>query len=107
MKLERLQSFDDRVMFASIRITLFHISFDPALRITVEEALAHPYLSAYHDEDDEPVHHQHYDFSFESVEAKDDMKKLIAQEVMSFKASKQAMLQPQLSPGANLRRKDR
>ncbi|KAG2184257.1 hypothetical protein INT44_009272 [Umbelopsis vinacea] len=83
------------------------LCFDPALRITVEEALAHPYLSAYHDEDDEPVHHQHFDFSFESVEAMDDMKKLIAQEVMSFKASKQAMLQPQLSPGANLRRKDR
>jgi mitogen-activated protein kinase 7 len=83
------------------------LCFDPALRITVEEALAHPYLSAYHDEDDEPVHHQHFDFSFESVEAMDDMRKLIAQEVMSFKASKQAMLQPQLSPGANLRRKDR
>ncbi|KAG2177287.1 hypothetical protein INT43_007944 [Umbelopsis isabellina] len=82
------------------------LCFDPALRITVEEALAHPYLSAYHDEDDEPVHHQHFDFSFESVEAIDDMKKLVAQEVMSFKASKQAMLQPQLNAGANLRRKD-
>lgn len=29
------------------------LEFDPAKRITVEEALAHPYLSAYHDEDDE------------------------------------------------------
>lgn len=29
------------------------LEFDPAKRITVEEALAHPYLSAYHDVDDE------------------------------------------------------
>lgn len=29
------------------------LEFDPAKRITVEEALAHPYLNAYHDEDDE------------------------------------------------------
>ncbi|CAG8669486.1 2176_t:CDS:2, partial [Racocetra fulgida] len=42
------------------------LKFDPAARITVEQALAHPYLAAYHDEEDE--------------------------EVMSFKASKQASL---------------
>ena len=29
------------------------LTFDPAARITVEEALAHPYLEAYHDENDE------------------------------------------------------
>lgn len=29
------------------------LEFDPSRRITVEEALGHPYLSAYHDEDDE------------------------------------------------------
>jgi mitogen-activated protein kinase 7 len=29
------------------------LEFDPSKRITVEEALAHPYLSAYHDDDDE------------------------------------------------------
>lgn len=29
------------------------LEFDPSQRINVEEALAHPYLSAYHDEDDE------------------------------------------------------
>jgi mitogen-activated protein kinase 1/3 len=31
------------------------LTFDPKKRITVEEALAHPYLEAYHDPDDEPV----------------------------------------------------
>lgn len=29
--------------------------FDPAKRISVQEALAHPWLSALHDESDEPV----------------------------------------------------
>jgi len=29
------------------------LKFDPAERITVEEALAHPYLEAYHDVEDE------------------------------------------------------
>ena len=32
------------------------LNFDPAARITVEQALAHPYLAAYHEEDDEPEH---------------------------------------------------
>ncbi|OCB91441.1 mitogen-activated protein kinase [Sanghuangporus baumii] len=30
------------------------LTFDPKKRITVEEALAHPYLEAYHDPEDEP-----------------------------------------------------
>jgi hypothetical protein len=29
------------------------LKFDPSIRITVEQALAHPYLAAYHDEEDE------------------------------------------------------
>jgi mitogen-activated protein kinase 7 len=31
------------------------LEFDPSKRIDVEQALAHPYLSAYHDEDDEVI----------------------------------------------------
>lgn len=31
------------------------LSFNPAKRITVEEALKHPYLEPYHDPDDEPT----------------------------------------------------
>ncbi|CAG8499187.1 8009_t:CDS:10, partial [Scutellospora calospora] len=68
------------------------LKFDPAARITVEKALAHPYLAAYHDEEDEPGHDEMFDFSFESVDSIEDMKKMIAQEVMSFKASKQSPL---------------
>lgn len=61
------------------------LTFDPALRITVEEALEHPYLEAYHDIDDEPTHPDTFDFEFESLESMDDMKTVIAQEVVDFK----------------------
>ncbi|KAF9288473.1 MAP kinase [Linnemannia elongata] len=68
------------------------LNFDPAARITVEQALAHPYLAAYHEEDDEPSHEKVFDFSFEVTDRIDEMKRLIAQEVMSFKASKEQAL---------------
>ncbi|RKO94901.1 Pkinase-domain-containing protein, partial [Caulochytrium protostelioides] len=50
------------------------LQFDPAARIPVEEALAHPYLEAYHDVDDEPSHPRPFDFSFESLETLDEMR---------------------------------
>ncbi|KAI6242461.1 Mitogen-activated protein kinase [Aphelenchoides fujianensis] len=31
------------------------LTFDPEKRVTVDEALAHPYLKQYHDPDDEPI----------------------------------------------------
>lgn len=97
------------------------LEFDPSQRINVEEALAHPYLSAYHDEDDEvcvyiylfrnenwhfiykPTHASTFDFSFEVVDAIEEMKRIIAQEVMSFRATR---LRPAAN-GANLRRRER
>jgi len=39
--------------------------FDPAKRITVEEALAHPYLESLHDEVDEPCAETPFTFDFE------------------------------------------
>ena len=41
--------------------------FDPDKRITIDDALAHPYLSELHNIDDEPVGEQvsHFDFDFE------------------------------------------
>ncbi|SAL99010.1 hypothetical protein [Absidia glauca] len=90
------------------------LEFDPSKRITVEEALAHPYLSAYHDEDDEPSHVQHFDFSFEVIDSIEEMRRSIAQEVMSYKSSKEGhhqLQQPSATLqapvyGSNLRRKD-
>ena len=39
------------------------LAFDPTLRITVEDALAHPYLESMHDPDDEPTCPT-FDFNF-------------------------------------------
>ena len=43
------------------------LSFDPIQRITVEEALEHPYLAIWHDPNDEPECPTPFDFSFEQV----------------------------------------
>ncbi|OZJ06339.1 Mitogen-activated protein kinase SLT2/MPK1 [Bifiguratus adelaidae] len=76
------------------------LAFDPAQRISVEEALAHPYLAAYHDIDDEPVCSQMFDFSFEMVTDMSEMKHMIAQEVIQFKQSKQGSVAPTANTGA-------
>ncbi|KAI8983708.1 MAP kinase [Pilobolus umbonatus] len=81
------------------------LEFDPSKRINVEEALSHPYLSAYHDEDDEPINPRAFDFTFEVHDSIEDMKRMIAQEVMSFKVSKDQNYQA-MNNGANLRRRD-
>ena len=63
------------------------LTFDPLKRITVEEALAHPYLSALHYEEDEPTTNvvSAYDFDFELYDLeKEDYKQLIYEEVMLY-----------------------
>eukprot|EP00474_Spongospora_subterranea_P009363 CRZ09821.1 hypothetical protein [Spongospora subterranea] len=44
------------------------LMFSPEKRITVEEALAHPYLASLHDPNDEPIASGVFDFSFETLE---------------------------------------
>ena len=41
------------------------LAVDPANRIAVTEALRHPYLSKYHDPDDEPICIPVFNFDFE------------------------------------------
>ena len=41
------------------------LTFNPAKRITVEEALAHPYMASLHCEEDEPICTEPFDFGFE------------------------------------------
>ena len=65
------------------------LKFDPDQRITVEEALNHPYVESYHDPEDEPTHERPFDFSFEALDKIQDMKKAIAQEVINFKRGPQ------------------
>ncbi|KAJ3256953.1 Mitogen-activated protein kinase [Boothiomyces macroporosus] len=61
------------------------LQFDPEKRLTVEQALAHPYLESYHDSEDEPSHPQLFDFSFEVVDNIDEMKAMISDEIKEFK----------------------
>lgn len=66
------------------------LAFDPSARISVEEALSHPYLAPYHDPQDEPSHTSNFDFAFEAVDKIDDMRVMIAHEVAQYKILKAA-----------------
>ncbi len=43
------------------------LKFNPRKRITVDEALAHPYFTALHNPETEPACPEPFDFSFEQV----------------------------------------
>ncbi|KAJ7536768.1 hypothetical protein O6H91_12G081300 [Diphasiastrum complanatum] len=59
--------------------------FDPTRRITVEEALSHPYLASLHDTNDEPICHALFDFNFEQLTFTEvNIKELIYQESLTF-----------------------
>ncbi|KAH9073079.1 CMGC/MAPK/ERK protein kinase [Lactarius deliciosus] len=62
------------------------LNFDPAKRITCEQALEHPYLAVWHDPTDEPVCPNKFDFFFEEEDSIEGMKKLIVDEVNSFRS---------------------
>ena len=63
------------------------LTFSPRKRITVEEALQHPYLDPYHDASDEPTAEPldpsffAFDYSKEQL-SRNDLKKLIYDEIM-------------------------
>ncbi|KNZ63717.1 CMGC/MAPK protein kinase [Puccinia sorghi] len=68
------------------------LTFDPKKRLTVEEALQHPYLEAYHDPEDEPTAPPLDDdfFAFDRQKddiSKDHLKQLLFDEICSFKPS--------------------
>lgn len=61
--------------------------FNPAKRITVDDALKHPYLKLYHDPNDEPVSEKipedFFDFDKRKDELSiDDLKKMLYEEIM-------------------------
>lgn len=65
------------------------LTFNPKKRITVEEALSHPYLAALHCPEDEPVTEpvSAYDFEFEIYDLKrEDYKDLLYEEVMLYQS---------------------
>ncbi|CAI0545354.1 unnamed protein product [Linum tenue] len=61
------------------------LTFDPTRRITVEEALAHPYLERLHDIADEPVCTESFSFDFEQQPlVEEQMKEMIYMEALEF-----------------------
>jgi hypothetical protein len=64
------------------------LEFNPYKRITVEEALEHPYLSSLHLPEDEPVSDpvSKFDFQFEDFEnvSNEKMKELIISEILLY-----------------------
>ncbi|CAH2073414.1 unnamed protein product, partial [Iphiclides podalirius] len=62
------------------------LTFNPHKRITVEEALAHPYLEQYYDPNDEPVSEEPFRFAMELDNLpKETLKKYIFEETLLFK----------------------
>lgn len=61
------------------------LAFDPTSRISVEEALKHPYLAIWHDASDEPDCPTTFNFDFEVVDDVGEMRKMILDEVYRFR----------------------
>ncbi|KAK9898530.1 mitogen-activated protein kinase [Cystobasidium minutum MCA 4210] len=65
------------------------LTFDPKKRMTVEEALAHPYLAAYHDPTDEPecasIPPEFFDFDLQKDNiTREELKELLYDEIKTF-----------------------
>ncbi|KAJ8626781.1 hypothetical protein MRB53_020091 [Persea americana] len=61
------------------------LAFDPRQRITVEDALAHPYLASLHDVSDEPVCMTSFSFDFEQhALTEEQMKEFIYRDALAF-----------------------
>lgn len=58
------------------------LEFNPNKRISVEDALAHPYLKLLHDPADEPAFANTVDFDFEAADKNlNDLKKVILEDI--------------------------
>jgi serine/threonine protein kinase len=63
------------------RMLVFH----PGKRVTVEDALAHPYLASLHDPSDEPLAHAEFSFDFERMPlTKQVLRDLLSNEMLCF-----------------------
>lgn len=61
------------------------LAFDPSSRISVEQALEHPYLHIWHDASDEPDCPTTFNFDFEVVDDVGHMREMIKDEVFRFR----------------------
>lgn len=70
------------ILLTSIAIDLLEdmLVFDPRKRVKASEALAHEYLSPYHDPTDEPVADEKFDWSFNDADLPVDTWKIMMYE---------------------------
>lgn len=66
------------------------LTFDPKKRMTVEQALAHPYVEAYHDETDEPscpsIPPEFFDFDHQKDDiSRETLRAMLYEEIKTFK----------------------
>lgn len=61
------------------------LAFDPSSRISVEQALEHPYLQIWHDASDEPDCPTTFNFDFEVIEEIPQLRQVILDEVYRFR----------------------
>merc|ERR1712070_1049005 len=74
------------------------LAFDPERRISVEDALKHPYMAPLHNEDDEPVAEEKFSFDFEQCELdKSTLQSFIWNEMQAFHPEVRTVAVP--SPG--------
>ena len=69
------------------------LTFNPVKRVTVEEALQHPYLKLYHDPSDEPtaapISEEFFDFERNKANlTTEELRQLIYNEIISFHQTK-------------------
>ncbi|XP_026207690.1 mitogen-activated protein kinase 7 isoform X1 [Anabas testudineus] len=70
------------------------LHFDPRKRISVTQALEHPYLAKYHDPDDEPICVPAFDFEFDKLQLNNEqIKEAILMEIQDFHQNKQSCRQ--------------
>nr|XP_057918665.1 mitogen-activated protein kinase 7 [Doryrhamphus excisus]XP_057918666.1 mitogen-activated protein kinase 7 [Doryrhamphus excisus] len=70
------------------------LRFDPRERVSVTQALEHPYLAKYHDPDDEPICVPAFDFEFDKLPmSKEQIKEEILMEIQDFHRNKQGSRQ--------------
>ncbi|TRM60726.1 kinase-like domain-containing protein [Schizophyllum amplum] len=82
------------------------LAFDPSDRITVKEALAHPYLASYHDITDEPECSRVFDRwrEVEELETIDDFREALWNEVEDYRREVRGMPRHDPLSGVPLRR---
>ncbi|KAH8104132.1 kinase-like protein [Cristinia sonorae] len=81
------------------------VAFDPTARLTAAGALAHPWLSSYHDEEDEPVCPRVFDRweTLEKLETLDEYREAILKEIADCRAEVRAAAQDDLTDAGSIR----